>query len=449
MPNVLTITTRTTVLTLSTSGGGGSGGSGGVTDHGALTGLGDDDHPQYLRANGSRALSGNLSVGDGVTIDGRDLSADGSKLDGVEPGATADQTAAEVPFTPVGSISATTVQDAIAEVASDAASALSSGLSTKADATALDAVAEDLDSHVQATAAVLPTSGEKAALAGTGTPSDSNRYVTSDDSRLTNSRAPTSHASSHATGGGDAITPASIGAVAVSTIEYVEDFALGRGYQHASDVHASAVRATQVVLHMPRASVEVARQLCGTQGQFGGGFSINISGEHYTARMYANGGSQRVATSACPPTTRRWNMVVARYNAEENGGADLSMRLDVNGGMVGSMYASSVGGTPTSGVAFFVGGRDGGVTAPALYDRIAGVGWVNRYVTDEELAAWFAACRAAGTLVDIPSGGGLSGGWRVSGGDPGASWVPFAGATALTRVGTAVTPGTDSSPLYK
>lgn len=28
---------------------GGSGGGGGVTDHGALTGLSDDDHPQYLK----------------------------------------------------------------------------------------------------------------------------------------------------------------------------------------------------------------------------------------------------------------------------------------------------------------------------------------------------------------------------------------------------------------
>jgi hypothetical protein len=36
---------------------------GGVTDHGALTGLGDDDHTQYLLANGTRALSGNLSAG--------------------------------------------------------------------------------------------------------------------------------------------------------------------------------------------------------------------------------------------------------------------------------------------------------------------------------------------------------------------------------------------------
>jgi len=33
---------------------------GGVTDHGELTGLGDDDHTQYLLANGSRAMSGNF-----------------------------------------------------------------------------------------------------------------------------------------------------------------------------------------------------------------------------------------------------------------------------------------------------------------------------------------------------------------------------------------------------
>lgn len=35
-------------------GGGGGGGGGGVTDHGALTGLGDDDHAQYALADGSR-----------------------------------------------------------------------------------------------------------------------------------------------------------------------------------------------------------------------------------------------------------------------------------------------------------------------------------------------------------------------------------------------------------
>ena len=41
----------------------GGGGGGDVTDHGALSGLADDDHPQYLLTNGSRAMSGNLLMG--------------------------------------------------------------------------------------------------------------------------------------------------------------------------------------------------------------------------------------------------------------------------------------------------------------------------------------------------------------------------------------------------
>jgi hypothetical protein len=41
--------------------------SGGVTAHGALTGLTNDDHPQYLLAAGTRALTGDLSAG-GNTI---------------------------------------------------------------------------------------------------------------------------------------------------------------------------------------------------------------------------------------------------------------------------------------------------------------------------------------------------------------------------------------------
>lgn len=35
---------------------------GGVVDHGALTGLGDDDHPQYLLEDGSRDMSGSLGM---------------------------------------------------------------------------------------------------------------------------------------------------------------------------------------------------------------------------------------------------------------------------------------------------------------------------------------------------------------------------------------------------
>lgn len=36
---------------------------GGVTDHGALTGLTDDDHTQYLLVAGTRAMTGNLLMG--------------------------------------------------------------------------------------------------------------------------------------------------------------------------------------------------------------------------------------------------------------------------------------------------------------------------------------------------------------------------------------------------
>jgi len=36
---------------------------GGASDHGALTGLGNDDHLQYLRIDGTRAMAGNLNAG--------------------------------------------------------------------------------------------------------------------------------------------------------------------------------------------------------------------------------------------------------------------------------------------------------------------------------------------------------------------------------------------------
>lgn len=51
-----------------------------------------------------------------------------------------------------------------------------------------------------------PTASEKAALAGTvGTPSGANKYVTNSDSRLADTRVPTSHASTHEDGGADEV----------------------------------------------------------------------------------------------------------------------------------------------------------------------------------------------------------------------------------------------------
>ncbi len=37
-------------------------------DHGSLTGLGDDDHPQYLLVDGTRSMTGNLDIGNNKII---------------------------------------------------------------------------------------------------------------------------------------------------------------------------------------------------------------------------------------------------------------------------------------------------------------------------------------------------------------------------------------------
>lgn len=66
-----------------------SGGGEGSGDHGGLTGLADDDHPQYLRADGTRALAGNLAVNSGVTVDGVDISAHAANPDAHHATATA------------------------------------------------------------------------------------------------------------------------------------------------------------------------------------------------------------------------------------------------------------------------------------------------------------------------------------------------------------------------
>lgn len=61
--------------------------------------------------NGNIIITGN--------VDGRDLSVDGTKLDGIETGATADQLASEVPVTPSGNLSSTNTQAALEELQSD------------------------------------------------------------------------------------------------------------------------------------------------------------------------------------------------------------------------------------------------------------------------------------------------------------------------------------------
>ena len=73
--------------------------------NGTITGT-CDGTTVYVATSGQVDITGNLDVSSGVdvsgnitvtgTVDGRDVASDGSKLDGIESGATADQTASEI-----------------------------------------------------------------------------------------------------------------------------------------------------------------------------------------------------------------------------------------------------------------------------------------------------------------------------------------------------------------
>lgn len=126
------------------------------------------------RPNAAVSLNGqNLtSVG---TVDGRDLSVDGTKLDGIEAGAKDDQTiTAGTGLTGGGT--------------GDVALAADFG-------TGLGQIAQGNDSRI-------PTQDENDALVGTdGAPSAINQFVTDTDPRMSDARPPTAHAASHESGG--------------------------------------------------------------------------------------------------------------------------------------------------------------------------------------------------------------------------------------------------------
>ena len=91
------------------------------------------------------------------------------------------------------------------------------GILSAADSN-VQAAMDTIDDHTHSgylsdTDTRIPTQGEKDALEGTsGTASGTNRYVTNQDDRLSDTRTPSAHKTTHATGGTDVLTAADIGA---------------------------------------------------------------------------------------------------------------------------------------------------------------------------------------------------------------------------------------------
>jgi len=108
-------------------------------------------------------MTGNISFAAGQTFDGRDVSADGSKLDGIEAGATADQTGAEIKaayeaeanaftdaqFTKLAGIETSATADQTdAEIRAAVEAATDSNVFTDADHTKLDGIATGANNYV-------------------------------------------------------------------------------------------------------------------------------------------------------------------------------------------------------------------------------------------------------------------------------------------------------------
>ncbi len=120
-----------------------------IDTYGHVTGIGSvglDD--RFLQLSGG-TLTGNIVMSGSETVDGRDLSVDGAKLDGIEASATADQTASEI--------------RTLVESASD------SNVFTDADHSKLNAIEASADVTDTTNVVAALTAGTNITIAGDGT----------------------------------------------------------------------------------------------------------------------------------------------------------------------------------------------------------------------------------------------------------------------------------------
>lgn len=366
----------------------------------------------------------------------------------------------------------------VVAVAGDYSSTLITNASAVPGATvtlALNALDTDLTAALAAIVslqATAPTAGEKAALAGTsGTPGALNAYVTNADTRNTNARTPTAHASTHSSGGSDPITITNLagfpggstnflradGTFAAppggggASIGYVDAFASGDYYQAAiANPFSGQTLVTVAALIEIVGNLSASRAVLSSLDRFNAfdsGLSLRITGGGFNPALeyYSNAGALTASNAALAifPYVGKLALVVFELDTS---GANGVWRCYVNGSEIANGTNAGAGGALPAGSGsrdLTIGQNPGGTQFVADGIRVCGAAYKigGTFNTVNQHAEWFLDVEAAGQLEDAPSG--MTAGWRTVGADPGATWAPFVGSGDMIETG-AVGYGTSS-----
>lgn len=221
-----------------------------------------------------------------------------------------------------------------------------------------------------------------------------------------------------------------------------------RGYTLGAGSPLASLSFTLIVIARPGTSQfnPAPRFVAGTclrsGGSFTGGYGI-IWDQGWRLVYVDNAGVPHVTSQFDVQTVNKF--VVLHLRVSNFGlGVDLGAALLADGAGVGDFYDATGGGTPTAGGNFCVGAPNDGASAPAdlaAFDGfIQGVGYVDgTAMNDTQIAQHVIACQEAGQLVD-PSGLPLTDGWRASSGVPGVSWASFKGGSPLSALASTAVP---------
>ncbi len=280
-----------------------------------------------------------------------------------------------------------------------------------------DAINTTLGSYITALQATAPTAGQKAALAGSsGTPGAGNTYVTDADSRNTNARTPTAHATSHQNGGSDEIATATPAANAIPKATSSGKLTAGWVPDMIGDSGSGGAHG---LVPAPASGDAAAGKFLKADGTFAvpaGSTSGTVTSVSVTT---ANGVSGTVATSTTTPAITLALGAITPTSVAASGA--VSGTNITSGGNVTGSSASTTGNAATA-------------TALATPRNINGVAF--------DGTAPITVAAAAGTLTGATLASGVTASSLTSFGSSIALGTPASGvATNLTGTAASLTAG--------